>query len=292
MPAQNLTFGAWLLVTSELFLVLSGAIIKQFHGTVSTEQIVFFRNVFGLILLLPWLAKNGISTLHTQCLSLHFTRALIGVIAMLCFFYSWAHLPLAQAALLKQTSPFFIPIVAFFWVNETFSWRTGLAILLGFIGVILILNPWENDFLNLGVLAGLTGAILAGSSKTSIRKMRATEPAQRIVFYFAAFATLLSIIPAILHWLPLTWTNIAWLALLSSLATIAQLLLTMAYGYAPAGQLGAFTYSSVIFAALLGWLLWNESIHIIMLCGMAIIISAGLLTMLGQQNITPTLKTA
>ena len=292
MPAQNLKFGAWLLITSELFLVLSGAIIKQFNGDVSTEQIVFFRNVFGLLLLLPWLARNGVTVLRTQCLSLHFTRALIGVVAMLCFFYSWAHLPLAQAALLKQTSPFFIPIVAFFWVKEDVSWHTGAAIALGFIGVMLVLNPWQGDFFNWGVVAGLCGALLAGSSKTSIRKMRATEPAQRIVFYFAAFATLLSIVPALLHWLPLTWTQIAWLALLSILATVAQLLLTMAYGYAPAGQLGAFTYSSVIFAALLGWLVWQEAIHTMTVMGMSIIMSAGLLIMWGANAPVPRLKSA
>ena len=279
MPAQNLAMGAWLLVTSELFLVLSGAIIKQLNGAASTEQIVFFRNSFGLLLLLPWLAQSGVVALRTHCLWLHFTRAFIGVVAMLCFFYSWAHLPLAQAALLKQTSPFFIPIVAFFWVNEAFSWRMALAIALGFVGVMLVLNPWDGNFLNIGVLAGLCGAVLAGSSKTSIRKMRTTEPAQRIVFYFAAFATLLSVIPAVQHWLPLTWHTVLWLAVLSTLATVAQLLLTVAYGYAPAGQLGAFTYSSVIFAAILGWLVWNESIHTLTICGMGIIMSAGLLTL-------------
>lgn len=289
LPRAGLAYGAWLILASEFFLVCAGMVIKHLNGAVSTEQTVFFRNLFGLVLLLPWLWRNGVQAVKTDCLHLHFLRALMGVSAMTCMFYAWANLPLAEAALLKQTMPLFVPIVAFFWMSERLSWHNLLALGLGFVGIVLVLNPMqEAATLNLAVLAGLLGAVMGGSTKVSIRRMRSSdEPAHRVVFYFALFASVLSALPAGLAWQPLTWVSLVWLSVLGVFATLAQLLLTVAYGHAPAGQLGAFTYASVIFAALLGWLLWGEALTLLAVLGMAIIIAAGLLVMLGQPRLKP-----
>lgn len=287
LPAGGLARGAALIMASEFFLVCSGMVIKHLHGGVSNEQTVFFRNLFGLVLMLPWLWRSGgVQALKTSCLHLHFVRALTGVIAMSCMYYAWAHLPLAEAALLKQTMPFFVPIVAFFWVKERLSWHAVAAILLGFAGVVLVLNPTqEAGVFNVAVLAALAGAVLGGSTKVSIRRMRSgEEPARRVVFYFALFASLLSLVPAVLNWQPLHGAELGWLILLGAFATLAQLLLTAAYGHAPAGQLGPFSYSSVVSAALLGWLLWDETLTPLAVLGMCVIITAGVLVMMGQRG--------
>ncbi len=287
LPLSGLAYGALLILASEFFLVSAGMVIKHLNGVVSTEQTVFFRNAFALLLLLPWLWRNGVQAVKTDCLHLHFLRSLLGVTAMTCMFYAWAHLPLAQSALLKQTMPLFVPIVAFFWMGERLSWRNFVAIGLGFVGVLLVLNPFqEAAVFNLAVALGLFGAIMGGSTKVSIRRMRSSEePALRVVFYFALFASALSVIPAALAWLPLTGETLLWLFLLGVLATLAQWLLTAAYGHAPAGQLGAFTYASVIFAAVLGWWLWDESLSLLAIAGIGTIIAAGLLVMLGQARL-------
>ena len=142
--------------------------------------------------------RNGVQAVKTDCLHLHFLRSLLGVTAMSCMFYAWGHLPLAQSALLKQTMPLFVPIVAFFWMGERLSWRNFVAIGLGFAGVLLVLNPFqEAAVFNLAVVLGLFGAVMGGSTKVSIRRMRSSEePALRVVFYFALFASVLSVIPA------------------------------------------------------------------------------------------------
>ncbi len=284
MPTGNLAYGAWLILASEFCLVCAGMVIKHLGDQVSTEQTVFFRNLFGLALFLPWLWRNGVGVLKTNCLHLHFGRALMGVAAMTCMFYAWGHLPLAEAALLKQTMPLFIPIIAFVWMRERLAWQVIAAIGLGFVGVLLVLHPSQGEtVINLAVLAALAGAMLGGSTKVSVRRMRSTdEPAERVVFYFAFLGSMLAAIPAWLHWPVLTLTSLAWLFLLGLLATFAQLLLTSAYGYAPAGQLGTFTFSSVIFATLAGWLLWDETVTVIGFIGMGIILAAGLLVMWGQ----------
>lgn len=285
MPPNNLTRGVLLILACELFLVLSGMVIKQLNGMASTGQIVFFRNLFGLALLLPWWWKNGMAAVKTDCLHLHFLRAATGVTAMACLFYAWGHLPLAQAALLKQMMPLFIPLMAFFWMAERLPWQAVAAVLLGFAGVVLILNPAGGE-MNFAVLVGLAGAVFGGLAKTTIRRLRRhTEPAQRIVFYFAAFATLLSAVPALFGWMQLTSAALAWLLLLALFATLAQLFMSAAYGHAPAGQIGVFTYSSVAFAALLGWAFWGEALGTGTLLGIGIITAAGLLVMLGNQRV-------
>ncbi|QTR47677.1 DMT family transporter [Thiothrix litoralis] len=287
LPLSGLAYGALLILASEFFLVCAGMVIKHLNGVVSTEQTVFFRNAFALLLLLPWLWRNGVQAVKTDCLHLHFLRSLLGVTAMSCMFYAWGHLPLAQSALLKQTMPLFVPIVAFFWMGERLSWRNFVAIGLGFAGVLLVLNPFqEAAVFNLAVVVGLLGAVMGGSTKVNIRRMRSSdEPTMRVVFYFALFASVLSVIPAVLAWLPLTGETLLWLFLLGVLATLAQWALTAAYGHAPAGQLGAFTYASVIFAAVLGWWLWDESLSLLAMAGIGTIIAAGLLVMLGQPRL-------
>ncbi len=275
--------GASLILISEVFLVLSGMAIKHVSEDLPTQMIVFFRNLLGLMLLLPWLIRNGLAAIKTEKLRFHFMRAGVGVTAMTCLFYSWGHLPLAQAALIKQTAPFFIPMIAFFWLGERIGFMVKVAILIGFTGTAFILNPQEGA-LNIGVLIALVGAMLGALAKVTIRRMRDTEPAQRIVFYFAFFSALLSAIPAFMVWQPITLIQLFWLLILAATSTLAQLFLSKAYGLAPAGQLGPFTYGSVAFAALMGWWLWGEVLELNTWLGIALITSGGILAMTGKSQ--------
>ena len=280
MKNQNIALGATLIILSEIALLATGMIIKTISSEVPTEQIVFLRNLFGLMILIPWLIRKGVSRLHTKHIGYHLLRGLVGLSAMVCLFYSWGHLPLAQASLLKQTSPMFIPIFAYFLINESIGLKTILAILIGFVGVIIIINPTgASTQLNVVILVALLGAMLAGFAKVIIRKMSSTETPGRIVFYFALIGTLVSAIPAILSWVSLNW--IQWLSMIAIalFSTIAQLSISKAFSHAPAGQLGPYTYTSVVLAAFLGWVIWNEVLNYTTLAGILIIVLAGILAM-------------
>ncbi|SIS53624.1 DMT family transporter [Neptunomonas antarctica] len=278
MIDNSLYKGALLILLAELFLVFSGMVIKQITGELPTELIVFMRNLFGLMLLMPWLLRNGRKAIRTSLLRFHFMRAAVGVTAMGCLYYSWGHLPLAQAALLKQTAPFFMPLIALYWLGERISWLSKLSIIVGFVGVYVVLNPHQGS-LNLAVIIAVAGAMLGALAKVTIRRMVGTESPQRIVFYFAFFSALLSAIPALLVWQTPTTPQFGWLLLLAVTSTIAQLLLSKGYSYAPAGQLGPFTYGSVVFAALFGWWIWAESLGWNTWIGMVLITLAGLMAM-------------
>ncbi len=275
---NNIALGALLIIASELAILATGMIIKNLIHDVPLEQIIFLRNIIGLMILMPWLLRKGTAHLHTKRPLIHLTRGVSGILAMVCIFYGWAHLPLAQAALLKQTSPLFIPFIAYFWLQERIGIKTIIALCIGFLGVIFIINPsGQQNELNTAIVIVIIGAILAGVAKVSIRKMRSTETPGKIVFYFALIGTIASVIPALVSWVNLTLIQAGYLSGIAILSTIGQLLLSKAYGLAPAGQLGPYTYVSVVFAALFGWIIWNEVLVINTWIGIAIIIFAGIL---------------
>lgn len=281
MYTNSFMLSASLIVASEFFLVMSGMTIKQVSADLPVEMIVFFRNLLGLLLFVPWLVSNGGGVLKTTKFRFHLMRAGVGVTAMTCLFYSWGHLPLAQAALLKQTAPFFMPLIAFLWLGEAVSNVVKLAILVGFVGVVLILNP-QQGALNTGVIIAITGASLGALAKVTIRRMRDTESPQKIVFYFAFFSSIFSSLPAYLSWQSITLAHFGWLIILAITSTIAQLLLSKAYGLAPAGQLAPYTYCSVAIAVLFGWLIWDELLALNSWFGILLISSAGIAAMVGN----------
>jgi drug/metabolite transporter (DMT)-like permease len=289
MPA--LYKGAALIVISEMALVLTGMVIRHLVSMgVSTEMLVLARNLLGLSLLLPWLMRSGFGVLRTQHIGLHFARASIGIFAMYCLFISWGYLPLAQAALIKQTAPFFIPLVALFWLKERITSMTIAAIGVGFVGVWLILDP-SGEVPWIALLA-LFGAALGGTAKVVVRKMRATERSTLIVFYFAFFTTIISAVPAIMVWQTPDLLILAWMLLMAGLATVAQLLLSKGYGYAAAGQLGPFTYASVAFAALMGFIIWDESLSVQAVAGIVLVTLAGIIVMVGDRLLRKLMRRA
>jgi len=277
----NLYRGAAVLLLAEIFMVISGMIIRQIE--LPTAMIVFLRSLFGLSLLLPWLARNGSQAIKTDKLRFHLIRGGLGIVAMTCLYYTFIELPLAQATLLKQTAPFFMPFIGFWWLGERIGKAVCVAVVFGFIGVYLILNPGEGA-INLAVLAGLAGAILGSVAKVTIRRMSDTEPARRIVFYLVLFGSLFSCLPAIWYWQNPTITQWLMLFALGATATTAQLCVSKAYGLAPAGQLGPFTYGSVVFAAVAGWWVWDEMLSLQAWLGVLIVCVAGALTMLTRQQ--------
>lgn len=278
MIANPLLQGALLILLSEWALVASGIIIRQLSDELPTEVLVFLRNSLGLLWLLPWIIRRGRRELGTKRIHLHLLRALVGVTAMSCLYYSWANLSLAQAALLKQTAPFFMPIIAFLWLKERINAAVRWAIVVGFVGVLVILQPGSGS-LEPAVFVALAGAALGATAKVCIRAMHTTESPQRIVFYFALFGSVFAAVPAWQNWVTPIGFDWIWLLALAAASTLAQLLLSKAYGLAGAGMLGPFTYASIPFAAMAGWWLWDESLGLATLAGMVLIMLGGLLAL-------------
>lgn len=255
-----------------------GGIIKHLSDDLSTPQIVFFRNVAGLLMLLPIIMRSGLSAVKTQHFHWHLLRAFVGLSAMYCYFFVLARMPLAEAFLVKLTSPFFMPLIAYIWLKESIGPNTRWAILIGFIGVAFILRPGSDSFSYFAAI-GLMGAALAACAKVTIRRMGKTESSVAIVFWFAVISAVISAPPAIMAWQPVPDHSWGWILVMGAVATLGQLSLTRAYRTAPTGKIGIYVYSSVIYGALMGWLFWGEVPLYSTWIGSAIIIAAGLLNL-------------
>lgn len=277
--ANQLVRGAILLLLGELSLAIMAAIIKHLSGHLGQETMVFARNLFGLIALLPILARFGAGNLKTNQFHLHLLRTASGLTAMYGYFYVIAHMPLAEAVLVKLSAPFFLPLIAFIWLRERISHLTIWSIFIGFIGVIFVLRPGTETFQPVALI-GIGAAALASVAKVCIRRMATSEPGYRIVFYFGLLATLISAIPAFWNWQPPSnpshWW---WLAAIGLAGTCGQLLMTQAYIIAKPGQVGPYTYSSVVYASIMGWIFWQEVLIWSTVVGCALIIAAGILNM-------------
>jgi len=265
--------GALLMVASALLFAGMAAGVRVISQELPNAPIVFFRHFLMLVFLGPWLLRGGRGVLRTDDLRGHLVRGLAGVAAVSCYFYAIARLPLADAVLLNQSIPLFVPIVERVWLGEPIPPRLWRVLLIGFAGLLLILRP------GFGVsqpvaLVGLASAALASIAQVGIRRLTRTEPVTRIVFYFGLIASLAAAAPAALTWRtpsPGTWGV---LVLMCALATIGQLTLTRAYVYAPAARIGPFLYAGPVFAGLLDWVVWGRLPDLLFVAGALLVVVA------------------
>ena len=276
--SQNIVGGAFFIVTAEVSFALSAALIKLESDSLPNQSIVFFRNLFGLLILTPLLLNAGENILKTNRLHLHLFRSGIGMGAMYCFFYALANLPLADSMLIKSTIPLIIPFISLAWLKESISKRIIVAGLLGFIGVFVILNPDGNNT-NWAILVALSSSLMAALAFVTVRQLSSTEPPLRIVTYFAIVGLIISAIPLTWTWQTPTFQQCVMLLGVGLTTTIGQLLLTRGYQNAPASSVGIFTYTSVPFGTFLGWLFWQELLEPEFYLGAILIILAGVLVL-------------
>lgn len=286
MQHDNPRLGAIFIVVSAFMFAAMGAAIKTLSDTLPSEMTVFFRNLFGLAALAPFALRRGLRGLRTHRWRHHVLRALAGLGSMYCFFYAIAHMHLAEAVLLSYTTPLFTPLIALFWLNEPFTRRLIAAVLVGFSGVLLILQPGAGA-LSWISLVGLASGLFAAVALVTVRRMTGTEPITRIVFYFGAISTVVSAVPLTWAWHTPSAHDLRLLLLVGALATLGQLALTKGYSLGPAARVGPFTYVAVVFAALWGWLLWSEVPTLLLATGALCIIAGGALA-LGGLALKPT----
>ena len=269
--------GALLLALSALLFSLMGVGIREVSSSVNNESVVFFRNLVGVLFFLPLVVLKGIQPLKTGRLKSHLWRTTYGLAAMYCFFYAIAHLPLADAMLFTYSAPVFTPLIARWWLKEPLTRRMLLTTGIGLIGVLLVAKP-SQALLDSQALVGMAASILAAFAFVSIREMSNTEPAFRIVFYFALFSTLISAIPLTWAWQTPDSHDLGLLLVIGLLATVSQIVMSKAYALAPPGIIGPIAYLAIVFAGLIAWLRWGEMPDLASLIGAALIFGASLLS--------------
>ncbi|MBL1141517.1 MAG: DMT family transporter [Proteobacteria bacterium] len=247
--------------------------IKIASSELPAPQLVFFRSLIGLLIIVPIVLPKGLTFIKTPVLHMHIFRGFISVCAMICFFYAIGHVGLSESTLLNATSPLFIGLMSMPILKEKVSVSTAIALIIGFIGVALILKPGTALF-TLAALVGLCSGLFIASAKVLVRYMATTEPVLRTVFYFSITTTLYS--GALMLWLWQTPNlfDISIMVLAGICATGGQTLLTYSFTHNDAVTVAPFTYVTVVVATLIGWIGWEELPDIGSSIGTILIISA------------------
>ena len=272
---RDLRRGAAYMVVSALFFAFMSVAVKVASAALPNVVVVFFRSATGLVALLPWIVGQDLRTQHFRE---HLVRSLAGIASMYCFFYALGHMRLADAVLLNYSLPLFMPFVESAWLGEAFPRQLWIPLVVGFVGIVVVLRPGRG-LVDPVAFVGLASALFAAVAQVGVRRLTRTEPVPRIVFYFAATATVLSALPLSISWR--APTGRLWWAVLAMgvTATVAQLALTRAYAHAPAARVGPFIYAAVVFAGALDWIFWRRLPDAFSLAGSALVCGAGILAL-------------
>jgi drug/metabolite transporter (DMT)-like permease len=277
-PPYDLRRGALLVIISALLFAGMAAAVRKASQELPNAPIVFFRHFLMLVLLAPWLLRRGRGALRTKDLRGHLVRGLFGVSSVACYFYALAHMRLADAVLLQQSIPLFVPLVERIWLGDPIPRRLGRVLLIGFAGLLLILRPGLGVF-EPAALFAVASALLASVAQVGIRRLTRTEPVTRIVVYFGLIASLAVAPAAALTWRTPSAATWAILLLMAVLATVGQLTLTRSYVYAPAARIGPFFFAGPVFAGLLDWLIWGRLPDALFIAGAVLVVVAATLAL-------------
>ena len=250
---------AWLMLGSTLSFGFMALAIRYATAYVPTQEVAFFRNAFGLVALLPMLMRPGRTPLKTQQLPRYFMRSVIGLASMLCAFWALGHLPMAQAISLSYSTPLFVTIAAVLWLGETVRMRRWAAVVIGFIGVLVIVRPGTGSF-SAGSLVAVAAAVLSSIVAIQIKQLTRVDSADTVVFYTYVFWVPLSFIPALFVWVWPTGIAWLWLALTGVLGTLGQLLWTRALRLGEVSALTPISFMQLPLVSVMAWLLFGEAL--------------------------------
>ncbi|MEL4891628.1 DMT family transporter [Xanthomonas protegens] len=249
---------ALLMLASTMAFGLMVVAIRLASAQLSTLQIAFFRNLFGLLFLLPMLLRPGRPLPRTAQLPRYLLRTAIGLVSMLAGFWAIGHLPLSQAIALSYSTPLFATLAAALWLGETVRLRRWLAVLCGFAGVLLIVRPGAAAF-SPGTLVAVLAAVMSALVAIQIKQLARVDAANTVVFYTYAFWVPMSLLPALFVW---RWPHgIDWLWLLATglFGTLGQLLWTHALRLGEVSALTPISFTQLPLVALFGWWLFDET---------------------------------
>jgi drug/metabolite transporter (DMT)-like permease len=259
------------------FSVLDG-IIKSLSARHPVPLLVWARWGFQVLAMLLWLApKMGAGMLRTRHLRMQLLRGVLLVGSSLFFMTALSHLPLADATALNYTTPTIVIVLAILFLNERLTPARLAFVVAGLAGMLMIVQPGAEIFKGTSLFA-LGSAGCYALYQITTRMVAADDPRVSL-FYPALIGTLLMtfVWPWFGSRIDVAWTDVAWLAGIGVLGTIGHFLLILAFQRAPASALTPFTYIQVVFATLIGWLVYDDFPDALTLAGMALIAGSGLL---------------
>jgi len=267
------------MVAAALLFPLMGVCVKIAGRHYEITEIVFYRSLFGVLSLTAFVRWRGFS-LATPLAGTHVRRGVIGVAALALWFYATIFLPLGTAITLNYTSPLFLAaflVGAMLRKGDRIDWRLIVAVVVGFAGVIMVLQPSFTDEQSVPALAGLLSGLLSAAAYWYVRELgRLGEPEWRTVFYFSLTGTLLGLVATLIQgFSPHSDVGVLLLLAIGTTATLAQLAMTRAYSHGHTLVVVNLQFSAVVFASALGIAFFGDKIPLVGWIGIAVIIASG-----------------
>ena len=268
------------MLLSVLIGALNGAVAKFLSQSMDPIEIVFYRNLIGVLIVLYSFKKFSVS-IDTSKLHLLILRGVFGALAMVLFFYTIATIPLGEAVVLNKTSPFFVTILAYYLMKETITLRIFFALIIGFIGIVFIMKPFGVE-ISIEHIFGVLGGFFAACAYATIKKIKDIYDARVIMLSFMGIGVLIPLAlflftPYVhfkIHTDIFIWALIVFMAIIS---TASQWFLTRAYSISQASIIGVVSYSNIPFAIGFGVILGDSLPDLYTFLGIVLIVIGGIL---------------
>ncbi len=281
MPSPNIsepTYGppwiaiAWMVLTGLLFVGVT-AVVRYIGSDIPAPQAAFIRYAIGLLFMSPFLIPMFRKGIPRKAVTAHAIRGFAHALGVMLWFYAMARIPIAEVVAISYTSPIYITLGAAFFFREHLAARRIFAVLAAFAGAMIILRPGLQE-LSLGQLAQVVSAPLFAISYLLAKSMSKDQSSTVIVGMMSIFVTL-GIAPfAFVVWQTPTMTEVMWLALVAALATTGHFTMTKALKAAPLMVTQPVTFLQLVWATLLGALVFDEAVDFWVLLGGGVIIAS------------------
>lgn len=273
-----------LAITSSAIFSVMFALIKLLGQSYPSGEILFCRSFFALIPLAPIIARQGgIEVFKTKRPLLHLTRSTMGLISAFLCIEALQMLPLSEATSFFFTAPLITTVLSFFMLSEKISLTKLFGVLIGFGGVVYMLQPHIDGNLT-GALIALGSAVGASFVAIELRKMGTTEKSATIVIYFMLACSLAGLITMLFKFTMPTWQDAFLLVAIGITGGIAQIYMTESYKHAPASTIAPLNYVSLIWATILDTTLFAKTPHMFTIVGAVIVAASGILVVRASQG--------
>ena len=260
-----------------LLMVLGTVMFAAMHTAIryTTQhlpavEVAFFRNVFGLVVILPLLVRHGPRLFYTERLGLHVLRAVLNVFSMWAFFIGLSLTPLARATALSFTAPLFTALLSALFLGEVFRWRRWTAILCGFLGALVILRPGFQA-LDAGALLVIGSSLLWSLAIIDIKILGRTESSITITAYVTVLMIPMTLAPAVVVWQTPPLDMWVWLIFIGVIGTLGQIVVTDAFKLADMTVLMPLDFLKLVWATAFGIVLFAEVPDFLTWVGAAIV---------------------
>lgn len=274
---SNTSKGIGLALCSTFLFTLVGVLVRILSESLDVFQILLFRQLVFVTLLLPAIVKSIDVLLKPQLLGLHTLRIVGAFIALYCGFLTVSNIPLADATALGFTQVLFVAFLSRTFLAESVSTQRVVTIAVGFIGVMLVVQPsFEQSSLTY-TFVGLLAAFGAAMAVLCVRKVAQTEPKITLLAYQAIFVGLMALVPALLNWQTPTLEEFTLLIAVGVISSLAQWIGLTAYKYGEANVIANVEYGKIIYSVGLGYFLFTEIPNWLAVMGAITIILSALL---------------